>query len=140
MKYAPGRMASKKFASIRPRVCAFAATCTLTISDARATSMGDAWCAMPSSPAASAVKLRLHATTGMPKPLARGIISRPIRPTPIRPKVRPSSPRAFENSALFHCACRSATTLSAMRRSSANISAKANSATATEFFPGQFET
>jgi len=59
--------------------------------------------------------------------------SRTARPGPS--SSFPPPPPAFENSALFHCACRSATTLSAMRRSSARISAKANSATATEFFP-----
>jgi len=67
---------------------------------------------------------------------ARGSISRPICPSPIRPNVRPKTPRAFEYSPLFHCPWRSVVTLSAMRRSSARINPNASSATATEFFPG----
>jgi hypothetical protein len=86
------------------------------------------------------VKLLLQATTGIPNARARGIISWPILPTPINPSVRPNRPRAFENSFLFHSPRRNATTLSAMRRSSARMSANASSATAIEFLPGQFET
>ena len=47
---------------------------------------------------------------------------------------------ALENPLLFHLPSRSAATLSAIRRSSERISPNASSATAIEFFPGQFET
>ena len=38
------------------------------------------------------VRLRLQATTGIPNARARGTISRPIPPVPIRPSVRPKRP------------------------------------------------
>jgi len=86
------------------------------------------------------VNERLQAMTGMPKARARSITNRPIVPTPSTPSVRPASPRAWLNSFLFHFFPLNCSTLSAIRRSSAKISAKVNSATAVEFFPGQFET
>ena len=54
--------------------------------------------------------------------------------------MRPASPRAFEYSFLFHVPWRRSATLSGIRRSSASIRPNASSATAAEFFPGQFAT
>ncbi len=76
----------------------------------------------------------------MPKAWARRAISWPMLPKPSTPSVRPCSPRDFEYSFLFHRPARRSATLSGMRRSSARISPKASSATATEFLPGQFAT
>ena len=88
----------------------------------------------------SPAKRRLHSTTFRPNPAARRIISWPMLPTPSRPSVLPKRPCAFEYSFLFHFPARSSATLSGIRRSSARISAKASSATAIAFLPGQFET
>src|SRR5664280_1009599 len=105
-----------------------------------ATSSGLPLNLIPRPSARSGVRLRLHAATGRPKPRARGSISAPIRPSPTKPSVRPNNPRALEYSSLFHSPRRRLITLSARRRSSARIRAKASSATAMEFLPGQFET
>ncbi len=140
MKVAPSLMAAKKSAPSMPRVLALRATWTLTTSATDATSCGDAASRTPSWAAASAVRLRLQATTGMPNPFALGIISLPIPPTPISPSVRPYSPFALLYSALFQRPARRSATLSAIRRSSAQTRPKASSATATEFLPGQLET
>ena len=95
---------------------------------------------MPRRRAFSSVRLRLQAATGIPKARARGIISQPIPPTPIKPSVRPKSPRALLYSFLFQTPRVRSLAFSAMRRSRARIRPNASSATATEFFPGQFAT
>ncbi len=59
----------------RKRGRGLSATCTLTMSAARATSSGVSFLSTPNSAAFSSVRLRLHATTGMPNAFARGIIS-----------------------------------------------------------------
>ena len=86
-------------------VSGFRIQCEMNADDVRRG--GDFFRRLPSTqhrapPRAPAVKLLLHATTGIPNARARGIISCPILPTPINPSVRPNNPRAFENSFLFH--------------------------------------
>ena len=140
MKYEPSFIAVKNFSSIKFFVSLLSATCTLTTSEADATSSGDCFISIPSFSARSGVSDRLQATTGIPNARARVIISCPIRPTPISPSVRPKMPGALLYSFLFHRPCLRSLTLSGIRLSSESINPNANSATAIEFLPGQLVT
>jgi hypothetical protein len=86
------------------------------------------------------VRLRDQAITRIPNACARAATSRPICPSPTIPSRRPKSPRAFEYSLLFQVPWRRSAVWSGIRRSHASSSPSTSSATATEFFPGQFET
>ena len=92
--------------------------------------------AAPSRPS----KRRLQSTMERPNAAARRMTSCAMLPAPRMPSVWPSSPFAFEYSFLFQVPARRSATLSATRQSRARISAIVSSATATAFFPGQFET
>ena len=140
MKNAPGLIAAKNFSSARFRVSGFNATWIVTTSAAAATASGESLRSTPSERAASGVRLRLQATTDMPKARARGIISLPMPPTPTRPSVRPKSPRALLYSFLFQAPRWRSAAFSTIRRSSARRSPQASSATAIEFLPGQLAT
>jgi hypothetical protein len=72
-----------------PRVSGLRATWTLTTSDSRATAAGLSNRSTPRTMAFSSDRLRLHATTRMPKARARVMTSCPIWPVPISPSVRP---------------------------------------------------
>ena len=133
-------MAPKNASPMKPLVASLSARWTLTTSAAAATSSGEDARRTPSSPAASSVRLRDQATTGMPKARARLTSSAAMLPSPTTPRVRPYRPRALLNSPLAQRPSRRAATLSGMRRSSAAMSPNASSATATEFCPGQFAT
>ena len=90
-----------------------------------------------SSSAFASVRLRLHATTGMPNARARAMTSRPIVPVPSTPSVRPKRPRALPYSFLFHVP--SSRSVVAVRRCvdrARACSPKASSATAIAFLPG----
>ncbi len=137
---APGFIASMKGRPTSRRVSAVAATCTLTTSARAARSSGVAIASMSSSAARSGVRLRDHATTGMPKPRARSITASAIDPRPSTPRVAPYRPLAALYSFLFQRPARSSAVWSGTRRSQARISPQASSATAIAFLPGQLAT
>ena len=95
---------------------------------------------MRSASALSGVSERLQATTFMPKAVALLIISWPIRPMPSRPRVEPKTPAALAYFFLFQMPRRRSRAPSTRRRSIARRCAKASSATAIEFLPGQLAT
>ena len=133
-------MAPQNFLPMSPCVSGVAATLTDTTSASLARLMSLEQYPTPSRSACSSVRLRDHATMFIPKALPRSAISRPIRPSPTIPRVRPYSPAALAYSALFHVPLRRSAVWSGTRRSQARISAQASSATAIEFLPGQLAT